>query len=44
VRHDGAFARIKPAPLVGENASEVLGNWLDLSPEQISKYQSDGVI
>ncbi len=44
VRHDGAFARIKPAPLIGEDGDEVLGTWLGFSPEQISKYQSDGVI
>lgn len=44
VRHDGAFARIRPAPLVGEHAEDVLGNWLGLSPEEISKYHSDGVI
>jgi crotonobetainyl-CoA:carnitine CoA-transferase CaiB-like acyl-CoA transferase len=44
VRHDGAFADIKPAPLVGENVEDVFAGWLGMSADDIAKLRADGVI
>ena len=44
VRHDGKMARIRPAPLVGENTDEVFTAWLDMSDDEIERLRKDGVV
>lgn len=44
VRHDGAFAEIRPAPLNGENTDDVLTNWLGLEADAVAKLRSDGIV
>ena len=44
VRHDGAMAKVKPAPLAGEHSDEVFGNWLKMQPEEVEKLRKDGVV
>jgi len=44
VRHDGAFAEIRPAPLVGENVGDVFGEWLGMGTDDIAKLREEGVI
>ncbi len=44
VRHDGAHAKIKPAPLAGENTDEILEAWLKMKPEDLAKLRQDGVV
>ena len=42
VRFDGAPAPIKPAPLLGEHTTEVLGEWLGLSGEDVAGLRQKG--
>lgn len=44
IRHNGSFAKIKPAPLTGEHRNEVLSNWLGLKEEELKELSNAGVI
>ena len=44
VRHDGHFAGIRPAPLVGENVEDVFGDWLGMSADDIARLRKDGIV
>jgi formyl-CoA transferase len=44
VRHDGHFADIRPAPLVGANVEDVFGGWLGMDADDIAKLRADGVV
>ena len=44
VRHDGAFADIKPAPLVGANVDDVFSGWLGMSDDEIEKLRGAGTV
>ena len=44
VRHDGHYARIKPAPLAGEHTDAIFGEWLKMKPEDVEKLRKDGVV
>jgi crotonobetainyl-CoA:carnitine CoA-transferase CaiB-like acyl-CoA transferase len=44
VRFSGSPPPVKPAPLLGANNSDVLTNWLGLSPDQVSSLHGDSII
>jgi formyl-CoA transferase len=44
VRFDGAPTPIKPAPLLGEHTGEVLGDWLELSANEIAALRDKGIV
>ena len=44
VRHDGAMAHIKPAPLAGEHTEDVFGSWLKMSAADVAKLRAEGVV
>jgi crotonobetainyl-CoA:carnitine CoA-transferase CaiB-like acyl-CoA transferase len=44
VRFDGAPPPIKPAPLLGEHTTEVLGEWLGLDAASVAGLHKDGII
>lgn len=44
VRHDGAFADIRPAPLIGENVDDVFSSWLGMGTDEIAALRADGII
>jgi crotonobetainyl-CoA:carnitine CoA-transferase CaiB-like acyl-CoA transferase len=44
VRFGGAPPPIKPAPLLGQHNTPVLGDWLGLSAEKVEALHKDGVI
>lgn len=44
VRHDGAFAQIRSAPLNGEHTDDVFANWLGLNADDVAKLRDDGIV
>jgi crotonobetainyl-CoA:carnitine CoA-transferase CaiB-like acyl-CoA transferase len=44
VRFGGATLPVTPAPLLGQHNTEVLENWLGMSPAAVAKLRQDGVI
>lgn len=44
VKHNGTFAKIKPAPLKGEHREAVLSEWLGLSGNEVSNLKKEGII
>jgi crotonobetainyl-CoA:carnitine CoA-transferase CaiB-like acyl-CoA transferase len=44
VRHDGAMAEIRPAPLPGEHTDAIFGEWLKMERDEIEKLRQDGVV
>ena len=44
VRFDGAPAPVKPAPLLGEHTTEVLGEWLGMSAGDLEAMHRDGIV
>lgn len=44
VRHDGAFAEVRPAPLNGEHTDAVFTEWLGLAAGDVAKLREDGVV
>jgi crotonobetainyl-CoA:carnitine CoA-transferase CaiB-like acyl-CoA transferase len=44
VRFSGSPPPVKPAPLLGANNSDVLTNWLGLSPDQVGGLRGDSII
>jgi crotonobetainyl-CoA:carnitine CoA-transferase CaiB-like acyl-CoA transferase len=35
---------VRPAPLLGEHNEDVYGEWLSLSPEDLTRLRSEGAI
>ena len=44
VRHDGTFAKVRPAPLNGEHTDDVLSDWLGLERDELSRLHEAGVV
>jgi crotonobetainyl-CoA:carnitine CoA-transferase CaiB-like acyl-CoA transferase len=44
VRFSGSPPPVKPAPLLGANNEDVLGNWLGLNADQLSGLHSENII
>jgi formyl-CoA transferase len=44
VRFDGAPPKLEPAPLLGQHAAEVLGEWLGMSAGDVEALRREGVI
>src|SRR4029077_2954070 len=44
VRLDGATARIKPSPLLGQHSADVLHTWLGLGDDDIAALKREGVL
>jgi crotonobetainyl-CoA:carnitine CoA-transferase CaiB-like acyl-CoA transferase len=44
VRFDGAPARVKPSPLLGQHSGEILGRWLDISTAEVEALRTEGII
>jgi crotonobetainyl-CoA:carnitine CoA-transferase CaiB-like acyl-CoA transferase len=44
VRFGGRTPEVKPAPLLGQHTSEVLGEWLGLDAGQIEQLGKDNII
>ena len=44
VRFDGAPARVKPSPLLGQHNAEVLGSWLGLGAAAVDALKQEGII
>ena len=44
IRHNGSFAKIKPAPLTGEHRNEVLSKCLGLREEELKELSNSGII
>jgi formyl-CoA transferase len=44
VRFDGATAPVKPAPLLGEHTSGVIGEWLGISAADVEGLRRDGIV
>ncbi|MGA8402524.1 MAG: CoA transferase [Stellaceae bacterium] len=44
VRFDGAPAKVKPSPLLGQHTGEVLQGWLGMSAGEIDGLKADGVL
>ena len=44
VRFDGAPARVKPAPLLGEHTAEVFAEWIGMSAADVEQLRRDGVV
>ncbi len=44
VRHNGAAPELTAAPLLGANAEDVLGSWLEMDEAAVAKLRDDGVI
>jgi crotonobetainyl-CoA:carnitine CoA-transferase CaiB-like acyl-CoA transferase len=41
---DGAPARVKPAPLLGEHTADVFGDWLGMSAADVEGLRRDGTV
>ena len=44
VRFDGAPARVKPSPLLGQHNAEVLGAWLGISAAEVDALRAEGIV
>ncbi|HJZ31003.1 MAG TPA: CoA transferase [Hyphomicrobiaceae bacterium] len=44
VRFDGAPAKVKPSPELGQHVEEVLGAWLDMGASEIAALRQDGIV
>jgi formyl-CoA transferase len=44
VRFDGAPPKLEPAPLLGQHATEVFGEWLGMSESDVEALRREGVI
>jgi formyl-CoA transferase len=44
VRFDGASARVKPSPLLGQHNAEVLGEWLGIGAGGVEALRAEGII
>ncbi|NND48697.1 MAG: hypothetical protein HKN60_00430 [Rhizobiales bacterium] len=44
VRHDGAFAEVRPAPLNGANTEDVFASWLGMDSGAVAKLREDGIV
>ena len=44
VRFSGRPPEVKPAPLLGQHTTEVLGEWLGLAPDAVGGLRRDGII
>ena len=44
VKHNGSFAKIKPAPLKGEHKEAVLSEWLGLNGNEVNNLKKEGII
>ncbi|MCB1743504.1 MAG: CoA transferase, partial [Gammaproteobacteria bacterium] len=44
VRFDGVPPKVQPSPMLGEHIDQVLGSWLEMSPESIAALREDGIV
>ena len=44
VRFDGAPAKVKPSPLLGQHNAEVLGQWLGIGAAEVEALRTEGII
>jgi crotonobetainyl-CoA:carnitine CoA-transferase CaiB-like acyl-CoA transferase len=44
VRFDGAPAKLKPSPQLGQHVEEVLGSWLSMDAREIAVLRQDGIV
>ena len=44
VRFDGAPAKVKPSPELGQHVEDVLGAWLDMGASEIAALRQDGIV
>jgi formyl-CoA transferase len=44
VRFDGAPARVKPSPLLGQHNAEVLGSWLGIGTAEVEALRAEGIV
>jgi crotonobetainyl-CoA:carnitine CoA-transferase CaiB-like acyl-CoA transferase len=44
VRFDGAPARVKPSPLLGQHNTEVLGSWLGIGTAEVEALRAEGIV
>jgi formyl-CoA transferase len=44
VRFDGAPARVKPSPLLGQHNAEVLGGWLGIGSAEVEALHAEGIV
>jgi crotonobetainyl-CoA:carnitine CoA-transferase CaiB-like acyl-CoA transferase len=44
VRFDGAPAKVKPSPLLGQHNAEVLGSWLGMAAQEVDALKQEGII
>jgi crotonobetainyl-CoA:carnitine CoA-transferase CaiB-like acyl-CoA transferase len=44
VRFDGAPAKVKPSPLLGQHNADVLSGWLGMSDQEVAALKQEGII
>jgi formyl-CoA transferase len=44
VRFDGAPAKVKPSPLLGQHTTDVLSTWLGMSTAEIDGLKQDNIV
>ena len=44
VRFDGATAKVKPSPLLGQHNADVLGSWLGMSGSEVAALKQEGIL
>jgi formyl-CoA transferase len=44
VRFDGKPPKLAPAPLLGQHNTQVLGDWLGISPSDVEHLKNEGVV
>jgi CoA:oxalate CoA-transferase len=44
VRFDGAPAKVKPSPLLGQHNADVLSGWLGMSEQEVAALKQEGII
>jgi crotonobetainyl-CoA:carnitine CoA-transferase CaiB-like acyl-CoA transferase len=44
VRFDGAPAKVKPSPLLGQHNAEVLTGWLGMSAQEVDALKQEGIV
>jgi formyl-CoA transferase len=44
VRFDGAPARVKPSPLLGQHNAAVLGDWLGIGSAEVEALRAEGIV